>query len=93
MTNIADIKARLAQENPDAVFWDGCDEALVGVASRPGLPELACYNYDLLVEVFTKAPSNMDDVEAMEWVDFNIVGAFVGPGTPIILEIPDEGSW
>jgi hypothetical protein len=89
------IKDHLAEINPDAILYDGCDDALIGTATRVGLPTLACYDYDLLVESFMKdrdGLQGMDDVEAMEWVEFNIVGAFLGPHTPIIQFCPDAAE-
>lgn len=66
-----------------AIVWDGCDEAIVGVGTRCGHDGLFVYDYDLLVELFMA--QQMSKEEAMEWVDYNIVGAWVGEGTPIVL--------
>ena len=74
-----------ASEIVDAVAatWDGCDEAIIGVASRCGAYNLYVYDYDLLVDKFIA--DGMTEEEAIEWVDYNIVGAWIGSGTPIIL--------
>lgn len=70
------------------------DHALVGIGYRCGQHELAVYSYSRLVEVFEShfaADGVYDDEDydahtaAVEWVDFNIVGAWVGDMTPIIL--------
>jgi hypothetical protein len=68
---------------PDAVTWDGCDDAIVGVTVNTGRDGLYVYDYDLLIQAFIAQGMTPD--EAMEWVDYNIVGAWVGDGTPIIL--------
>jgi hypothetical protein len=79
------IDAAWASETVDAVAvkWEGCDEAIVGIASRCGQYNLYVYDYDLLVHKFMG--DDMTEEEAMEWVDYNIAGAWIGSGTPIIL--------
>lgn len=69
--------------DPDAVIWTDCDEAIVGTGYRCGQKTLFVYDHEALVTVFIK--QGMDQEEAIEWVDYNIVGAWVGEGTPIIL--------
>ena len=68
---------------PGAIVWNDCDSAIVGVADRCGDEPLVVYDYDKLVESFVS--EGMSPEEAGEWVEFNIVGAFVGPRTPLIL--------
>ncbi len=69
------IDAAWASETVDAVAvkWEGCDEAIVGIASRCGQYNLYVYDYDLLVHKFMG--DDMTEEEAMEWVDYNIAGA------------------
>lgn len=64
----------------NTVFIDGCDAAVVGIDSN----ERACYSYDVLVDIF-KSKNGLTDDEAMEWIDINIIGAYVGECSPIIL--------
>jgi hypothetical protein len=64
--------------------WDGCDAALLGFLVCPDGIERAVYDYDALVGVFQGEDVSTD--EAMEWVDFNIVGAYIGPQTPLIVD-------
>lgn len=68
--------------------WIGCDDAIVGVVCRVNSEPALAYDYDKLVEVFIK--QGMDREEAGEWVDFNIVNAWIGDDTPYILERFDE---
>ena len=39
------LREQIAEENPEALFADGLDEALVGMAVRCGQPVLAVYDY------------------------------------------------
>lgn len=61
----------------------GCDAALIGVGSRCGFPDVWVYDYIRLVHVFVT--QGMSEEDAIEWADFNIHGAHVGPETPVIL--------
>ena len=80
-----------------AITYDGCDSALIGTAKiyrEEQFVEVAMYSYELLVEHFkneylsdTENPISEDDaeVDAMEWVDYNIAGGYLGIRTPMII--------
>jgi len=63
--------------------WTGCDEAIVGLGHRCGCESVVVYDYDKLVDVFMQ--QGMDEEESIEWIDYNILGAWIGEDTPIIL--------
>ena len=84
----AAVRELLSEENPDALFADGLDEALVGVARRCGQPTLAVYDYEKCVEVFMSR-EGISHEDAIEWMEFNVVGAWLGEGTPIWLCRPE----
>lgn len=80
----------IADENPDALFMDGMDEAIVGIASQYPSPPLVVYDREAIVGLLVA--DGMDDEDAREFAAFNIEGAYVGHGTPLILirlEEPD----
>ena len=66
-------------------FWEGCDDAVIGIASRCGDDPLVVYDRDKLVKNFMKK-DGMTFEEAEEWVSYNIEGSFIGEGTPLIFE-------
>jgi hypothetical protein len=80
-----------------AITYDGCDSALVGTAKvirEEQWVEIAIYSYELLVEHFkneylsdSENPISEDEaeVDALEWVDFNIAGGYLGIRTPMII--------
>ena len=83
-----EFRSRIAEFDERAIFWDDCDAAVIGVVNR--LPEgiwVVAYDYDLLVKVFEQKFEGVEDPHsaAVEWVDFNICDAWVGPHTPIIV--------
>lgn len=87
MTKAEQVRETLTEENPNALFADGLDEALVGVARRCGQPTLAVYDYEKVVEVFVGQGMTYED--AVEWVEFNVVGAWLGENTPVWLCRPE----
>jgi len=66
------------------VLWDGLDEAFVGIGNRCGQPPVAVYDRRRCVEAFVA--QGMTEEEAEEWLDFNVVSAWVGEQTPIIVD-------
>lgn len=86
-----EMKARIAEENPDALFLDGFDEALVGPARRCGQPTLAAYDVDAIIGCLID--QGMSGEEADEHFQFNIEGAWMGPNTPILVHGLSCGEW
>ena len=59
------------------------DQAIVGIVERYGYPRIVCYDYELVIQVLKQ--QGMTDEEAVEWWDFNIIGAWMGDETPCFL--------
>lgn len=66
------------------LLCDGFDEAVIGFSQRINEPLLAVYSYDKMLDILIER-DGMDYEEATEYLDFNVVGAWVGPQTPIIV--------
>jgi hypothetical protein len=69
------------------------DKAIVGIASvwqSNHRVETLIYSGHKLVEVFIE--DGMTEEEAMEWISFNIEGAYYGSATPIIMWDYDENA-
>ena len=47
------------------------------------------YDYEKCVKIFMD--QGMDHEEAIEWMEFNVVGAWMGEHTPVWLCRPEEG--
>lgn len=60
---------------------DSFDTALIGTAHRVGQGLLLVYSVDGILDVLER--QGMSPEEAQEWFDYNIEGAYLGPGTPI----------
>jgi hypothetical protein len=79
----------------DAIFWDGLDDAIIGIADRIGLSVVA-YDVEkilqILMETMEVDESDLEEGESIEgkkyemaneYYEFNILGAWVGEMTPI----------
>lgn len=91
------IREQISEENPDALFADGFDAALLGPLCRCGQPTLAAYSYQKGVEVLMRPDDQgspgMSYEDAIEWMDFNVVGAWVGENTPAwVMDLDDEDA-
>ena len=81
-----EIEAALEDLNPEALFADGLDDALIGIASRPGLGPVALYDWDRCLAVLVR-DNGMNESQAEEYMSFNVEGAWMGEGTPIFCEL------
>ena len=71
------------------LLMDGFDEAFVGTSRRGNEPTLAVYAWELMVDVLMQR-DNMEYEEAVEYISYNCIGAWVGERTPIIVIPMDE---
>jgi hypothetical protein len=97
MTETELIREYIDEHCEDAIIYNGCDSALVGIAKiirEEQWVEVAIYSYELLVEHFKKQfledsenPISEDEaeVDAFEWVDYNVAGGYLGIRTPMII--------
>ena len=71
------------------VFYDGLEEAFVGIGWRFNDGPLAIYDKEKVFEILTE---EMSYEEACEHFDYNIIGGWVGDKTPIFVTLgtPDE---
>ena len=78
-------REEIAEDYPDLLVMDPeyLDEAIIGVATRIGL-EAVCYDTEKVIELLMKH-DGMDYEEAVEYMQFNMMGAWVGETTPVFL--------
>lgn len=62
---------------------DGFDEAIIGVGYRCGQPDIIVYDAEKCVKILMD--QGMTEEEAIDYFDFNVVGAWVGEETPIFV--------
>ena len=65
----------------DLLTADGLDDAVIGVASDNSK---VVYSADKVIGIL-KDRDGMTDEEALEYFEYNIAGAYVGPSTPLFV--------
>lgn len=79
------------EHNDSALTADGLDDAIIGMASRIGLGPVVAYDWEKCVEILMDTNSWSYD-EAVEWMDYNVTGAYTGEFTPVFIHrIEDAG--
>ena len=79
-----DEKADLIEEfNPEAILWDGFNDALIGTESSGK----AVYSEDMMLKVLKRDEGIEDEVEALEYLSFNVFSSYVGEFTPIHIRL------
>lgn len=84
MVTRAQINEYLIEMDEATLLADGFEDALIGFAQRINEPLLAVYSYNKMVDVLIER-DEMTYEEATEYIDFNVVGAWVGEHTPMIV--------
>jgi len=70
------------------IYAVGFDDALIGIGRQFNI-NVAVYDYIKCVEILMSR-DNMDAEEAIEFMEYNVVGAYVGPRTPVFVEKEEE---
>lgn len=83
------IREWISEYNEGALLADGFDSAIIGLAERCGQPMLVVYDFDKCVRILEER-DGMDRDDAIEFMEFNVVGAWVGDGTPLFLHRKEE---
>jgi hypothetical protein len=72
-------------DSPAMLTADGFDAAAIGVARRLDWDQaIIAYDYDKCVKILENR-DGMSTEEAIEYMDFNVVGSYVGAGTPCFI--------
>lgn len=72
-------REELAIDNPNMLFADGFDDALIGTTKRKSTI-VAHYSTTKCIEILAE---QMTHEEAVEYFYFNVEGAYVGINTPL----------
>jgi hypothetical protein len=77
-------REEIAEINPDALVCDGFDEAIIGMAERINLGPVVAYNVEKIISIMIER-DGMTYEEALEFFNYNILGAWMGEFTPIFI--------
>lgn len=83
-----DPKEIVGEYNENALLLPGHDNAIIGVGLRCGQLSLAVYDNSIVRT--NLIAEGMDETDAIEFFEFNILGGWHGENTPIFME-PCEG--
>ena len=72
----------IAKDN-ELLLMDDYDDAIVGLVDRFGQPTIVCYDKEKVIEKLMA--DGMTDEEALEWYEYNQIGAWMGETTPCFL--------
>ena len=70
-----------------ALLADGFEDAIIGISERIGRDPIVAYDRDKCLEILADMMEPTDDDDdpytmAREYFDFNVIGAWMGDGTP-----------
>lgn len=75
----------IADHNEDAVVYDEFEAAIIGLGYRAGgMIAVVAYDYDKCIDILSN--QGMSEEEAIEYFEFNTLGAWVGENTPIFIQ-------
>jgi len=77
------------EELRGALLMDGFRKALIGFGSQAGQEALAIYSYDKMLDVCIN-DMGLTEQESYEHLSYNVLCAYVGPRTPIVLTVSSE---
>ena len=73
-----------ALEENECLVADGFDSALIGITS--GINPVGVYDINQMLTILVKR-EKMNVEDALEHLDFNVIGAYVGEKTPIYMDL------
>ena len=82
--NNEEIIESLDELNPDALFADGFEKALVGYTANYHHPHVAIYDAKKCVAILVRRDGMTED-EAEEFFSLNTLGAYVGENGPLFM--------
>lgn len=92
-----EVEEMIVESNPEALFLDGFDDAIIGVAERPNFGPVVAYNEEKIIEILSHqmevSPEDLIDRTkdevclemALEYYYYNVKSTWVGDNTPIII--------
>ena len=64
-----------------SITVDGFDSAKIGVMSRAGQDDIFVYDYQRCIAILMER-DQLSEEDAEEWMEVNVVSAWMGDGTP-----------
>ena len=77
-------KEEAIENFPEMVQMDGFDDCILGICHRFGQPPIIAYDFDKVI--LKLMDDGMTYEEAVEFWEYNQIGAYVGESTPCFVE-------
>jgi len=77
------IRELLSEIDNELLLMDGFDDCIIGVCESFGGKVVVAYDYDLVIAALEA--QGMTGEEAVEYHEFNQLGAWVGERTPVFI--------
>jgi len=71
--------------NENMLKMDGFDDCILGICCRIGQQTILAYDFDKVINKLMKT-GKMSREEAVEYYEFNQLGAYMGEHTPCFIE-------
>lgn len=75
---------RIREIIPEALTMDGYDDCVIGICHRFGQADIVAYDYCKVIEKLVA--DGMTEEEAIEFYEYNQIGAWMGDLTPCFIE-------
>ena len=72
-------KEMIAEYNQESLLADGFDDAIIGIVDSFSDNPVVLYDKDKCIDILCK---DMSREEAIEYFNFNVMGAYMGDNTP-----------
>ena len=82
--DIDGLREWVREANEEALYAEGFEAAIVGIAERCSEPALVVYDADRCIEILIER-DGMSWEEACEFFSVNVLGSWVGKHTPLFL--------
>ena len=87
--NNEEVLDHIAEINPEAMFPTGLEDAIIGITNGIASDGLIVLDHQKCVEIFMER-DGMSHEEAIEWMSYNVTGAFMGEHTPIFVDMKEN---
>ena len=75
---------RISEINAEALLADGFEDAIIGMCMQFGQLPVVAYDYEKCVDVL-KERDGMSPEEAGDYMEYNVIGAYMGVHSPVFL--------
>jgi len=88
--DIEEFLDSFSEINENALYPTGLEDAVIGMVERFGMAPLILLDREKCIKIFMDR-DGMEYEEAEEFFDFNVIGAWMGEGTPCFASLIKVG--